>query len=401
MKGFFSKSEWAKQKVPLSLIPECGKCGIWESCKSPKMPVNGKGRKKVLIIGEAPGENEDNKGIPFCGEAGMLLMQMLANIGISMRTDCWITNALICRPHTENTNRTPTALEVGYCRANLAKTLFALKPDVIIPLGKWAVTSLLPLVWKGKNESTEMGRWAGWTIPCERLNAWVCPTYHPSYLKRTKSPGLELITRRHLEAAFKLVGTRPWDEKNDWPSLIRPVKPDDVPDYIGRFVKQGNPIAFDYETNMLKPDSPKAEILCCSVSDGVTTIAYPWSSDAIPATSWLLKSTVPKIAANLRFEERWTRRMLKHGVNNWLWDTLLGAHWLNCKHGICGLKFQAFVLLGTDDYDSHLDSLKESKNSNTPNRLKEVELDTLLLYCGLDSLFEVLVANKQMENLDA
>ena len=80
-----------------------------------------------------------------------------------------------------------------------------------------------------------------------------------------------------------------------------------------------------------------------------------------------------------------------------MWDTVLGAHWRNC-HTKRSLKFQSFVLLGVDDYDYLVDDYKASKDDggNSPNRLKEVDIGELMRYCAYDSLFEVLVAQQQM-----
>src|SRR5688572_528647 len=79
-------------------IPKCGACGLLKGCKSPKMPVSGKGAKGILIIGEAPGRDEDIQGRPFVGATGEKLETTLRKLGVEMRRDCWLTNALICRP---------------------------------------------------------------------------------------------------------------------------------------------------------------------------------------------------------------------------------------------------------------------------------------------------------------
>lgn len=401
MQGFFTPSAWT-QKESLSLVPACGQCGLYQHCKSPKMPVTGEGRRRVLIVAEAPGENEDKRGIQLVGNTGMNLVRILNNIGVNMRRDCWLTNALICRPKDEKgSNRKPTTEELGFCRPNLIKTLNKLKPDVVITLGGPATASIMPLAWK-QGEVEEITRWVGWRIPCQKLNTWICPTYHPSYLLHEKNPAAELHVARHLKAAFRLKD-KPWpDGPPDYDHRVEVImNSDTAADYISAIMLQGEPIAFDFETTTLKPDSKHAEIICCSVSNGGTTIACPWHGRAVEATKNLIQSDVPKIVANLRFEQRWCRKKLGCEVRNWHWDTVLGAHWRDCRRGIASLKFQAFVLLGTPDYDSHLDAYKESKdgNCNLPNRLKEVEPAVLMRYCGMDALLEVLVAQKQMEGM--
>src|SRR5262245_43419820 len=86
--------------------PRCGLCGLLNKCQSPKMEVYGKGKNGILIVGEAPGANEDEQGIPFVGKAGRYLRGILHGLDVNMRNDCWLTNSLICRPPN---NATPTS----------------------------------------------------------------------------------------------------------------------------------------------------------------------------------------------------------------------------------------------------------------------------------------------------
>lgn len=398
--GFFHDSTWQAQQEPQLLLPECEKCKLYRSCQSPFMKVSGHGRKKVLLVAEAPGENEDRKGTQLVGAAGMELVRILRNINVDMRRDCWLTNALICRPtDSGGHNREPLNPEINYCRPNLVKTLKELKPNVVIPLGKVAIKSLIPLAWK-VGEVKTMGQWAGWDIPSLRLNTWICPTYHPSYLLRSKSSAVELLMTRQLRNAFTH-HNRPWDDgKFDWESRVRVViDPTDAAKQIESLTARNVPLAFDYETTTLKPDGPNAAILCCSVSDGEVAVAYPWAGAAIKATQALIRSSVPKIAANCPFEERWTWKQFGHGVRNWYWDTVLGARWLNCQYGVCSLKFQAFVLFGVEDYDAKIEPYRKGKGGNGVNRLREVELSALLRYCGSDSLLEVMVAREQWKGV--
>jgi uracil-DNA glycosylase family 4 len=398
MKGLFSPDAW-QGKEPMPLVPQCGKCNLWQHCKSPKMPVSGNGKRKVLIVAEAPGENEDERGIQLVGNAGGELLRLLGDLRISMRSDCWLDNAIICRPTDgEGQNRKPTSVEIGYCRPHLVKTLNDLQPEVIITLGGPATAAIIPLAWKD-GEVEDIGRWVGWQIPSMKLNAWICPTYHPSFLLHEKNAAAELHVRRHLEAAFALQG-RPW---MDIPNLDKYTTVEFNPDQAAAAIQlmtQGSvPVAFDFETNMLKPDSRAAEILCCSVSDGYTSVAFPWRGAAVQAMRELITSTVPKITAN-HFELRWCRKFLGTEVRNWQWDTLLGAHWRRFHRGICSVKFQSFVLFGMPDYDSHLEPFKrgEEQGGNVPNRLKEVEPRVLLKYCAYDSLLESWIAKVQKED---
>lgn len=400
MKGFLSeKMIWGKQKRPLPLIPECNKCNLYQSVKSPKMPYSGEGRKRVLLLAEAPGENEDDSGKQFVGNAGFELVQMLREVGVNMRKDCWLDNAVICRPMDDNgNNRKPTKKEIDCCRPHLSAVLQKLRPNVIIPMGSVALQSLIELAWKsGEVESVES--WVGWKIPCIQLNTWICPTFHPSYYLRGQDP----VVRKHMVSHFRrafAITKKPWGENGkdrpDYRSKVRVLlDTDKAARDLTCMMAFGKPLAFDLETTTLKPDGPKSNIICASVSDGTTSIAFPWEGKVVEQMRKFLESKVPKVGWNIAFETRWIKAHLGIWVKNWLWDGMIASHWLNCHRGICGLDFQAFVQLGVGDYYSHLGGLMTSKGSYLPNRLTTVDREVLLEYCGLDSLYEVMIAKKQ------
>lgn len=390
MEGFFKESQ-VKRSAPLSLVPKCGACGLLKTCLSPQMPVSGKGRRGILVVGEAPGKDEDKEGKAFVGKAGQLLRKVLKRVGLHPDNDCWFTNALICRPPN---NETPNDLKIGYCRPNLTKTIAALQPNVIILLGGVAVKSLLGTLWR--EDPGSISKWAGWTIPCRSPNAWICPTFHPSYCARAEDPVVDLLFAQHLEAAAEK-DSRPWTTIPDTLKQVRRELNDEAAaKAVDRLHKAGRPLAVDYETNMAKPDHWKAAIVSCAVSDGETAIAYPFQGKAQQATSKLLADPdVPKIAANIKFEDRWTRAILGHPVRNWWWDSMQAAHWIDNRTGITSLKFQAFVLLGQPPYDDHLRGLLKTKGGSTANQIDQIDIMDLLLYNGLDALLEVQVTHAQ------
>ena len=93
-KGFFTLSE-SKQPTA-SKLAQCGLCGLYKHCLSPKMPPSGDGRKKILVVAEAPGENEDKQNTQLIGRAGQRLKFHLKQLGVDLHRDCWKTNAVIC-----------------------------------------------------------------------------------------------------------------------------------------------------------------------------------------------------------------------------------------------------------------------------------------------------------------
>ena len=394
-RGFFNP----KPSNPVSsLVPKCGICKLCDGCNSPKMEVVGNGGLGILIVGQAPGAVEDEEGEQLIGNAGRRLQSDLSDLGVDLEEDCWHTNAVICRPPE---GRPPSPREIQSCRPNLIKFINKHKPKMIIPMGIVALKALI-----GDHYERNIGvveKWVGWRIPSQRYNAWICPNWHTSYLLDEDNPVLDLWFRRHLQRAMKLEG-EPW--------------PDGVPDYTkkvevifdskeaARRIKElsswGMPTAFDYETDRLKPDHRDSRIFCCSLCcDEDKSFSFLWHGEAIKAMEkYFLFSKVPKIAANLKMEDRWTRKEFGQRVRYWTHDTMQAAHILDNRSGITSLKFQTFVNFGVADYDSHMGRwLKSDGGGNTPNKITEADVGQILLYNGLDSLFTLKLELLQKDRL--
>lgn len=132
----------------------------------------------ILILGEAPGNNEDIEGIPFCGQSGELLNNMFERIGIK-RQDLYITNTLFWRPPG---NRTPTSEEVAICRPFVEKHIALVNPKIIIFMGATALNSLI-----NTNLTITKARRQLFDYSNQYLQGRVIkstPLFHPSYLLR-------------------------------------------------------------------------------------------------------------------------------------------------------------------------------------------------------------------------
>lgn len=117
----------------------CAKCKL-NKTRTKTVPGEGNLKSEIVFIGEAPGENEDKQGIPFCGAAGKFLDQMLSSIGMS-RNDVFITNTVKCRPPG---NRDPEDEEKEACRPYLERQFELLNPILIVCLGRHATATFLP-----------------------------------------------------------------------------------------------------------------------------------------------------------------------------------------------------------------------------------------------------------------
>jgi uracil-DNA glycosylase family 4 len=391
-------------RAPLSMYPACDRCGLSRRCKTPKMEVDGEGRRRVMIVGDYPGKDEDRDGRPWAGKAGDLLRRKLGELDVSLRRDCWLLNALSCYSPKPTEHKTA----VTDCRPKVMSAIRRLRPDVIILAGQQAVKSVLGYFWKEK--VGPVGRWVGWRIPNHEPNAWVCPTYNPAALLYDDTdPVQELDFTRHLTDAFELRG-RPWpDGPPDYGSRVRVLMdPADAVRWL-RGVKTGT-IAFDYETTCLKPEGPGSRIVCCSVCHRGETIAFPWIGDVRSAMKDILTNPdVRKIASNLDMEDRCTRHHLEIEVAGWYWDIMLGAHTIDPRgdadrksnDGITGLKFQSFVRLGQPVYNEHIEPylVPDQKGGYALNRIHELKPHDLLRYNGMDSVLEYEVARHQMTEM--
>lgn len=128
---------------------------------------------EIMVIGEAPGADEDRIGRPFVGKSGQLLDKILAACGFNRKEHVFISNIVKCRPPG---NRIPTDVEVSACIQYLYKQIELVDPKIIIPLG---ATALKRLFNDDKMKITKLrGTWL------ERNNRLIMPVFHPSALLR-------------------------------------------------------------------------------------------------------------------------------------------------------------------------------------------------------------------------
>jgi DNA polymerase len=155
-------------------IAACRACPL---CKTRTQTVPGTGAMQplVLVVGEAPGRDEDEQGLPFVGKAGQLLDAMLKSISLSRNANCFIANTVKCRPPE---NRDPAPEEEDACFPFLERQIEALKPKAILVVGRIAMARLL-----GRAEG--ITRIHGTFF--EYRGVPVMPTFHPSFLLRDPS----------------------------------------------------------------------------------------------------------------------------------------------------------------------------------------------------------------------
>jgi len=405
----------------------CEVCGLYKQCLSPKMDYTGDGELGVLIIAEAPGRKEDEQGIQLVGPAGQLKREKLENHGLDLDRDFWKINAVNCRPTNKkgDKGRKPTVKELKCCKPRIDKAIQELKPKFIWLLGTEAVKSF----YMGRFSDRSISRWRHWCIPDRGTEAWVVPLFHPSFmLRREGDLNLESTYDRDLKWAISCLD-RPAPTFVDEEDYVDVLSDFDEVCYLLDYLVSGkvSKVAFDYETTGLKPHREGHKILTISIGVLINELdedfrrrfnlldfkfeldyfsfSFPYQyrdfwGDKFPIIEekWIkfLKSSVAKIAQNLRFEDSWCRVRVGVEPVNWHWCTMTTTHVLDTRGGITGLDFQSYRRWGVEGYGKEVEKFKKTPGANDINRLEEFPLDKLLLYGGIDGLLTIRLYSEQV-----
>ena len=174
-------------------LGECARCKLGATRTTLVFGV-GNPSADLLFVGEGPGADEDQQGEPFVGKAGQLLTKMIEAMGFA-RGDVYIANVVKCRPPG---NRNPEPDEIEACEPFLKAQIAAVKPKVIVALGKFAVATLL-------HDDSPIGKLRGLWRSYEGVK--LMPTFHPAYLLR--SPQEKAKAWEDLKLVMKEFGKVP------------------------------------------------------------------------------------------------------------------------------------------------------------------------------------------------
>jgi uracil-DNA glycosylase family 4 len=176
-----------------SLVENCKKCILH---KTRNKPVLDKGSldAKLMLIGEAPGYNEDKKGLPFVGKAGKILDGLLESINFK-RSDVFVANILICRPPK---NRSPLKKEIEMCKRYLNMQIEIIKPRIIAPMGNFATTFILKKFGLEKDKISNIHGYI-YEIPIKSDIIKIIPLYHPAVV------AYNINTKKTLIEDFKII----------------------------------------------------------------------------------------------------------------------------------------------------------------------------------------------------
>jgi DNA polymerase len=156
------------------ICSNCTRCELHQG-RTRSVFSDGNPNARLMIVGEGPGQNEDQTGLPFVGKAGQLLTRMLNAVGFDRQQDTYIANVVKCRPPS---NRTPTQAEMAACFPYLKRQIQAVQPLILVLTGATAVKGVLA-------DPRPISRIRGeWIL---RQNIWCMATFHPSFLLRNES----------------------------------------------------------------------------------------------------------------------------------------------------------------------------------------------------------------------
>ncbi len=153
------------------MLKDCTRCGLSRT-RSKVVIGRGNPRARLVFVGEAPGQQEDQQGQPFVGEAGRLLDRIIQAMGLTS-DEVYICNVIKCRPPG---NRDPEPEEIATCEPFLQQQLALIRPQVIVALGRFSAQTLLAT---SRPISKLRGSWHQYAGIC------LMPTFHPAYLLRS------------------------------------------------------------------------------------------------------------------------------------------------------------------------------------------------------------------------
>ncbi len=372
----------------LSVLPNCNACGAAAKCRSPKLTWPGKQADIVFVVDgveqDSPSGLQDS---PYNRLDGLC-----KRVGIEMR-DYALVPASACFGASEEAWR--------HCQPLMASELSRLRPRVIIPFGSKATQSVVGRFWQRPAELFD--RWYGYQIPCQQLNAWICPVGSVAPQKGQMDIS-QMWAYRWLRDAVRLTG-RPWDHgvpdiKDCVTVLTDPAK---IQEFLG-FAKNLPITSLDWETLGLKPENSSMRIWSAAIAyrdeDEIVSVAFPVFEDCHDALRAYLTGPGRIIAHNMKFEARWAKQKLGVFPANLYWDSMQAAHIENPMSGVTGLKFQAFARLGVPYFADEVEGYFNQTDSNTPNNIAASPLVPLLTYNGIDSAVELILASIQMKQAD-
>lgn len=367
--------------------PLCVKCGLFEGCKHPFMKSYGATDPIIMVIGEAPGEEEDAADRPFVGRSGQLLREVLSEVGIDVEKDARFTNVVRCRPPDNKISKK----HITYCSMHALDDIKKYDPKVVLLMGNSPLQGIL--------NQTGITNWHGVHIVKNLVgkDMTFIPLYHPAYILRDNSHTGEWVD------AMNGIGIV------DKPESYELVYPRTVAEVfeMREFLSQHKWISFDTEVSVLDPFTDASLLLAVSFAAGGKAYSVPLDH---PEAWWDIGNGTHKQASdydtvfqtvidvltehnnyiighNVKFDLVQAYQLLGVDLNAG-GDTMLISHILDSRQGIHGLKRLAGLHLGMYEYDSEIETYrKEHKEADYAKggSMAFVPLEIMLPYSAKDA----------------
>lgn len=379
--------------------PICGKCKLNINSQNPKQTYYGKGKKKVLIITEKPSDADDFKSMPLSGESGAEFKLLLKMNSLSLENDFVVIHAVGCKTKK---NKVPSKKQIDSCSPRIKEIIEKLNPNHIWLLGDTAIDSYLRTYYPKRFKNTTADLWSNRQIPCRVNNAWLHPMYAVDFPAKNKNEFAKITFKKQLEKAISQID-EPKPIKQDWYKDVSVcLYKDEIVDHLENIYHNAKYMTFDYETTGLKPYNKGHKILTISCSGldrfylPVTdSVGFPFQykthfnkkekNDIYKIWKAILASNkIGKVAHHLKFENLWTKQILKFNIKKWHFCTMMGSYVFDERKKAQGLKFVSFCRWGVPNYDASIKKFIEADTSNSFNQLEKVNISDLCLYNAID-----------------
>lgn len=345
------------------------------------VPSEGSKPSKILIVGEAPGSNEELEGRPFVGKAGQLLTRYLGRLGVQ-RDEVYLTNLCHYRPKGNDFKNALGSRQLDEGLEELAATIETVNPNVIIACGNWPMYFLTGCTGTQGKAGTGISNWRGSFVPTTDefglpAGRKVLITFHPAYIVRPQGFGWHPVFLNDLAKAIR---------QQDFPDIRYPVYEEhiDPPDAerIAEEMAEAEWLTIDIETF-------GNSLACVGFADGTDrglciTFQYAGGWDV---AEWLIRSPAKKIFQFGTFDINWLDHFMSWETHNYAFDTYIAAANIHPEFPK-GLDFLTSIYT---DFPFYKEERKEWKETG--------DMTTLWQYNIKDVIATHTIAMKQMEEL--
>lgn len=326
---------------------------LFEGYSGRVVPGKGPVPCDMVLIGEAPGRNEDERGEPFVGLAGQLLDEALLKAGLG-RASVYVTNVVKRRPPS---NRVPTPAELKWWVPSLHEELASVQPKVVVALGDSALKALTGKTGITRRRGVEINVEHGYKV---------LPTFHPAYALRSPRALPILIADLQRAALILKDGARATPTE----TIIIETKK------LYAYFADSTVIAYDVETRGLDPRNPDNRLLGVGMTrhEG-KALYFVVNDDTLPAIKEAFAYPAKFVAHNGLFDNRWLRR---YNIEvRQTFDTMIASFLLDPTRRMA-LEYLLVELLGFEPYHEATQKMLDA------GRGDEVPLEDLAARCGRD-----------------